>query len=71
MSTRLHRFLEQHGVATENVASAAGLTPAAVADLRLDDGDPTLAEMRAIRDACRELTGLPVTVSELFDFGDD
>jgi len=68
--TRLDRFVDEHQIEPEKLATAAGLTPSAIERLRLEDGNPTLTAMRAIRDACRQVTGLKVQVTDLFDLGD-
>jgi transcriptional regulator with XRE-family HTH domain len=69
--TRLDAFIERHKIDPQALARESGLSAEAIENLRHDDGDPTLADMRQLLRACRGIAGVTVEMTELFDLGDE
>jgi hypothetical protein len=69
-STRLDRFIQQHKLQPNALALETGFARQHIYRLRRSEGNPTLAAMLIIRDACRRMTGLYVRVTDLFDLGE-
>jgi hypothetical protein len=68
--TRLDQFIEENNIPPHTLAEAAGMSADVLDELRREDGDPTLAVMRRVMRACRQLTGRAVGMAELFELGE-